>query len=633
MRDQAEALAAGFDIGVVAPQVWYPRSFPRGAAKWGELASDGRDIVPTLRPLAPASRWSPRLSDYLYEEAIARAIDRLWPSQHPDLIHAHVVLPAGLGAVRIGRRLGVPVVLTEHSSPLSMHLKTPGARRRVAEVLNRADRVLAVGEPVRREILEIVNRPVDVVGNLVPHVFFESELTARGDRQLLRLLSVGHLTRQKRFDVLLDAVAAALSFGLDLQVVIIGEGPERASLSSQSARLGLREHVRFEPMTDRDGLVRWLDWCDALVSSSDHESFGLTIAEALASGRPVLTTASGGPELFMRDELGITVPRGEPEALARAIQRLPEFLGAFRPDVARTSVKARFGTFSFVSKMRDVYNSLVKERASKVGEPYDPVSYWDRLHRIGGLAAVANPTVPESLNQWFYRNWSRNVRRFVQRNGVSPTSIYDVGAGTGFWVSWWRATGVHNVAGCDLVPTAVERLNLKYGPRFAALDIADEAIPGTYDLVEAMNVLLHIIEPQRFENALSNLAAAVAPGGHLLLLEPITTRSAAFVGTADPHANSLARPAALYLGPLLNSGLRLVAIEAGTVVGSDPIESGRRSDLLWRWAWSMVNRVSARFPPLVPLLGGAIYLIDPVLVRFGFAPSEKLVLLKRPADG
>jgi hypothetical protein len=146
-----------------------------------------------------------------------------------------------------------------------------------------------------------------------------------------------------------------------------------------------------------------------------------------------------------------------------------------------------------------------------------------------------------------------------------------------------------------------------------------------------MNVLLHIVEPDRFERALSNMAAAVAPGGHLLLLEPMTTRTLA-TAEAGPAANSLARPARAYFEPLRRAGLRLIALEPATAIGSDPIELGRPGDRFWRWVWTSINRVAARFSSVAPVIGFLIYIVDPILLRLGLAPSEKFALFERPMD-
>jgi SAM-dependent methyltransferase len=261
---------------------------------------------------------------------------------------------------------------------------------------------------------------------------------------------------------------------------------------------------------------------------------------------------------------------------------------------------------------------------------YDPSLYWQDLHRMGGLAAVANPWVPERLNYWFYRNWAARLEDFVERYALRPTTVFDVGAGTGYWVDWWRAHGARTVSGCDLSPLAAERLTARFGSEFIQLDIADGSIPGTFDLVSVMNVLLHVMDPAGFDRALRTVAAAVKPGGHLLLMEPLLSWPAPAWDRVPDGATSRARRMRDYLDPLTAAGLGVVNIEPATALGSDPIESGRRSYRYWARVWRVNCGISSRVPAMAPLIGRAIYHLDPLCLRLGAAPSEKFLLLRRP---
>ncbi len=265
-----------------------------------------------------------------------------------------------------------------------------------------------------------------------------------------------------------------------------------------------------------------------------------------------------------------------------------------------------------------------------VAAPYMPDSYWQSMHQIGGLAGVASPHLPETLNRWFYKNWAGSLGRFVTKRGLTPRTVFDVGAGTGFWLDWWLRHGAEEVAGCDLVPLAVERLQPRFGSRVTLVDVSSQPITGVYELVSVMNVLLHITDGPAFKRALENVAAAVAPGGYLLLMEPLVTGPSGGSLVAAADANSLARPADAYIAPLCASGLELVVLKASTAIGSDPIEKGRRSYRAWRAFWNIMRRGTRKFPQLASAVGWLICAMDPVLLRLGAAPSEKFALFRRP---
>lgn len=138
----------------------------------------------------------------------------------------------------------------------------------------------------------------------------------------LRLISVGRLAPQKAHHDLLAAFAEACSSSAqDLELVILGEGPERNRLESLSARLGIEGRV-FLPGVAANPYA-WLDESDVFVLASAWEPFGIVLAEALAAGLPVITTATdGGKDIVGSSGAGIMVPVGDKAALSQAILSL-----------------------------------------------------------------------------------------------------------------------------------------------------------------------------------------------------------------------------------------------------------------------------------------------------------------------
>lgn len=272
--------------------------------------------------------------------------------------------------------------------------------------------------------------------------------------------------------------------------------------------------------------------------------------------------------------------------------------------------------------------------------PYTPSDYWTELHRRGDLSAVGQSALPAGINGWLYRTLARNYGRFIDRHRLDdpiPRRVYDVGAGTGFWVGWWRARGASRVDGCDLVPEAVARLNAAQGTEHGLIVVADitdlEGLgPDTYDLVSCQNVLLHVTDDELFAKALGNVAALVAPGGALVLTEPILLH-AEYERPYDPSKHSRARRLDAYRSPLEAAGLRLEALEAATVLGNNPIEAGSPAAMarFQRW-WRFVAKRSKEDPESASWLGRLIYRLDPLAMRAGPAPSSKFALFRRPAE-
>lgn len=353
VQDQVEALAAHFDVSIIAPHR-FPSFRTNGRREFDEAAHG----IAIARPRSLRVPRRPRLSQRPYEWAVRRGVRHLYSGRLPDIIHAHVVLPGGLAAVRLGQELNVPVVLTEHSGPFDMHLSSGWKRAATQEALHGATVVTAVSRVLADEIGRIAHVPVRLTPNLVNPAFFRAQRSSRRGDEALRLLAIGYLTRIKRFDLLLEAFALARSKGLDATLTILGSGSEHANLDRQMARLRLHHVVNIEPIGGRGRVLELLLESDVLVSSSDHESFGLAIAEGLATGIPAIVTASGGPSEFVTPHIGIVVERGRSDAMAAAMLAMPAFRRSFDPETARTAMR-EFSTGNFVRRTEDIYQEAL----------------------------------------------------------------------------------------------------------------------------------------------------------------------------------------------------------------------------------------------------------------------------------
>ena len=268
---------------------------------------------------------------------------------------------------------------------------------------------------------------------------------------------------------------------------------------------------------------------------------------------------------------------------------------------------------------------------------YDPVKHWSSLHARADLSSVGQSALPADLNAYLYRALERRVRRFVRRHRLlaGVRTAFDVGAGTGYWVRVWHG-GVERVDGCDLVPAAVERLEAAFGPRgdrFSTVDIgaADDSLPaGTYQFVSVMNVLLHLTDDEAFERGLGRIAALVAPGGHLLLVEPILLDDS-YARPATPTQSSRARVLDAYQAPLLKGGLTLVELRGALAMASNPIEAGSKAayERYLRW-WRWVAKRAKTSPSSLRWIGPLMLELDRLALATGAAPSSKIAVFRRP---
>ena len=152
----------------------------------------------------------------------------------------------------------------------------------------------------------------------VPTLPTRDELRVELDLSRPTLAFAGRLGPQKALGIALEALAAVP----DVDLLIVGDGPERIQLERRAHELGVDGRARFLGAVPRDGVLRLFRAADAAVLSSAWENLPHTVLEALAVGTPVIATAVGGvPEVVRDGENGLLVAPNDPAALGDAIRR------------------------------------------------------------------------------------------------------------------------------------------------------------------------------------------------------------------------------------------------------------------------------------------------------------------------
>lgn len=152
--------------------------------------------------------------------------------------------------------------------------------------------------------------------------------------------------------------------------------------------------------------------------------------------------------------------------------------------------------------------------------PFDPATYWeDRLGKEFSIHGVGWLGLGQSYNEWLYKVRAHVFRRAVKalKLNLSSAKVLDIGSGTGFYVNLWHEMGAGSITGSDITNVSVTSLAEKFPQaEFVQMDVGSDSIPlegGTFDAASAFDVLYHIVDDERFAQAMRNVHHLLKPGG------------------------------------------------------------------------------------------------------------------------
>jgi teichuronic acid biosynthesis glycosyltransferase TuaC len=316
---------------VVAPVPW----FPSGAARFGTWAAyantaqretrHGLEVYHPRYPVIPKLGMS--VSPWLLYRATLPMLRR-WCAENgrPDAIDAHYVYPDGVAATWLGRRLGVPVVITARGTDVNLIPRYRIPRGLIQGAIRDAAALVAVSAALKQALVGLgaPQDKVTVLRNGVETAVFhppEDRAAARAALGLTcpTLISVGLLIERKGHHRAIEAMASLPGYAL----LIVGEGPEHARLAAMIERLGLADRARLLGSRPHAELPKLYGAADALVLASSREGWANVLLEAMACGTPVIASNIwGNPEVVRSPAAGLITESNTAEAIVAAVHRL-----------------------------------------------------------------------------------------------------------------------------------------------------------------------------------------------------------------------------------------------------------------------------------------------------------------------
>lgn len=268
-----------------------------------------------------------------HELALAAKMAEVSRENRLDVLHVHYAIPHAIAGFLAQQMLGKDapkLVTTLHGTDITL----VGQDRSFFEITRfgilRSDGVSAVSDFLKKMTVDEfdVDRRIDVIHNFVDFSLYERRATPReraafapgGEKVLL------HVSNFRPVKRVLDVVRILERVVREVPAVLlmVGEGPERASAQALARRLGVHDRVKFLGRHDR--IEEIMSLADVFLLPSELESFGLSALEAMAAGVAVVGSDAGGlPEVVKHAETGFLLPVGDIEGMAaRTIEILKD---------------------------------------------------------------------------------------------------------------------------------------------------------------------------------------------------------------------------------------------------------------------------------------------------------------------
>ncbi|MFH1836928.1 MAG: glycosyltransferase family 4 protein [Candidatus Omnitrophota bacterium] len=295
------------------------------------------------------------------------ALIRLIKKEKFDLIHAQTRV-AQVAACMASKFTGVPFVSTCHG-----FFRYKKMSRQLFPCWG--SKVIAISESVRKHLVEdfnleetrvtMIHNGIELEKYQEAHDVKDNELKKKiGIGEKKRVIgAVGRLSGVKGFNYLVDAFEILSKKYTDIHLLIVGEGKEERSLAKRIKNAGLSDRVTIE--TNNIPLAGYLSLMDIFCLPSILEGLGLSLMEAMASGKACVASDIGGiSELIIDGKDGILVPTRDPSSLAKGISRLleDEVLRKTLGAKAREKAIENFSIVESTKKTIRVYEEVIRGR-------------------------------------------------------------------------------------------------------------------------------------------------------------------------------------------------------------------------------------------------------------------------------
>ncbi|MCP4367659.1 MAG: glycosyltransferase family 4 protein [Deltaproteobacteria bacterium] len=336
IHNQAKHVSkSGCEVKVISPLVYSPKIF-NFSSKWkamhlspSDYAVEGINVsYPGFFRLPGA--WFHALSCYTIYWGAGLKLRKIIRVFRPDIIHAHTATTDGYVGLLLKKKYNIPLVCSLRGSDINIYpYRDRLTMCLTKKVISEADQVTSVSHALKAAAESIAKpkKPIKVIYNGCDLNTFKFNQEVRTEyRARLKILMnekviifVGGIQKTKGIFELIHAFMKVILQYPDLNLILIGEGEEFATIKNTISSNNLDKKIRLVGRQPHIEIVKWLNAADIFVLPTYNEGLPNVILEAMACGLPVIAARVGGIPEVVTENTGILISPKSSEILAKGI--------------------------------------------------------------------------------------------------------------------------------------------------------------------------------------------------------------------------------------------------------------------------------------------------------------------------
>jgi len=365
-KDRAKILQrSGFSV-TVAAHILHPTKdilrFEQNKNNIEKIYDDGIVIYKT-ESINPFPKM-PKKTFSFYKNSITRLIETLIYKSKPDFVFINSSIYGGAALAQYFYDKKIPFMVSEHLKEFIIDDGFSSFHKQcINECYNYCSKIIATSDILKKNIIKKFNVDTNKI-TLIPNPADTERFLPKKDLTSgpFSFIAVALLRHEKRLDILIKAFAKLFKDNTNIVLTIIGDGKEKDKLKLLSHKLNVNKRINFIGYQKKSAVSDILRNHDAFVLTSEVETFGVAIVEAMSVGLPVIATKCGGPESIVLPEIGVLVETNDENKLCAAMDRIIKNYDNYESSVIRKIALKTYGNKSYANKIRNAINSVLLAR-------------------------------------------------------------------------------------------------------------------------------------------------------------------------------------------------------------------------------------------------------------------------------